>query len=283
MALKDLFLEVQGLTTHLFCMGEGEQAILLLHGGGVDSARLSWEPIIPALAKTHRVYAPDLPGYGDSAHPDIPYTMAFYIDFVTALLDTLNLTRVTVAGVSMGGGIAIGLTLTHPERVQRLIPVDSYGLQRFAPAHRWSYWLVQLDWLNRLTWWIITRHPALAKASLQQVFYDPRKIDFDLMNAVWEEVRKPHAGRAFRAFQRHEVLKNGLRTVYLDRLNEIKVPTLFVHGEHDRLVPLECAYEAHRRLSGSQLTILPQCGHWPQRENPSAFIQALMAFLSTIS
>jgi pimeloyl-ACP methyl ester carboxylesterase len=280
MIVKDLYLEVQGLTTHLLSAGEGERAILLLHGGGVDSARLSWEPILPALAETHCVFAPDLPGYGDSARPDIAYTMAFYIDFVTALLDALNLTRVTVAGVSMGGGIAIGLTLTHPERVNHLVPVDSYGLQRVAPAHRWSYWLVHQDWLNRLTWWIITRHPALAKASLQQIFYDPRKIDAALMNAVWEEVRKPHAGRAFRAFQRHEVLKNGLRTVYLDRLGEIKAPTLFIHGEYDRLVPLECAREAHQLLPGSQLVILPRCGHWPQREDPSGFVRALQAFLS---
>ncbi|WP_299025238.1 alpha/beta hydrolase [uncultured Thermanaerothrix sp.] len=278
--LQHQWVEVEGLRIHLLCAGAAAETILLLHGGGIDSAWLSWQPIIPTISENYRVLAPDLPGYGESARPDISYTMAFYVDFVAALLEVLRLERVTLVGVSMGGGIAIGLTLAHPERVRRLVPVDSYGLQRQAPAHRWSYWLVHLEGLNRLTWGLMARSRSLVRLSLQQIFHDPRKVDAALVEAVFEEVRKPHAGRAFRSFQRHEVLKAGLRTVYLERLGEIRAPTLFIHGEHDPLVPLAAAREAHQRLPGSRLAVLPHCGHWPQREDPTTFSQILRGFLA---
>ncbi|KPL83972.1 hypothetical protein SE15_01860 [Thermanaerothrix daxensis] len=278
--LTHQWVEVEGLPIHTLRAGSGKDTILLLHGGGTDSAWLSWQPILLDLAERHHVLAPDLPGYGESARPDIPYTMEFYINFVAKLLDALGLERASLVGISMGGGIAIGLTLAHPERVQRLVPVDSYGLQRQAPGHRWSYWFVRLETLNRFTWWLMARSRFLVRVSLQQIFYDPHKIDHALLEAVLQEVRKPHAGRAFRSFQRHEVLKTGLRTVYLERLGEISVPTLFIHGEHDPLVPLAAAREAHQRLPGSRLAIIPRCGHWPQREEPVTFCRVLGMFLA---
>jgi pimeloyl-ACP methyl ester carboxylesterase len=274
------YLTFKGLRAHIIVAGDSHaQPVVLLHGGGTDSARLSWDPVIPALAPGFRVFAPDLPGYGESACPSVDCTMAFYIDVLNDLLEALELDRVTLVGISMGGGIAIGYTLEHPQRVARLVAVDSYGLQRQAPGGRWGYYLVRWDWLNRLSWALMARSRALVRASLQQLFANPQVVDEALVNAVMEEVRRPNAGYAWRSFQRSEVLPGGLRTLYLDRLGEIRVPTLFIHGAQDRLVPLACAQEAHRLLPGSRLVILPGCGHWPQRENPQAFNEVLLGFL----
>jgi len=261
-AVRHQCLTIRGLRTHILGAGDDNaQPVVLLHGGGTDSARLSWDPVIPALAQGFCVFAPDLPGYGESACPNVDCTMAFYIEFLDNLLEVLDLDQVTLVGVSMGGGIALGYALEHPRRVARLVAVDSYGLQRRAPGGRWGYYLVRWDWLNRLSWVLLARSRALARASLQQLFANPRAVDEALVDAVLEEVRRPDAGHAWRSFQRSEVLPNGLRTVYLDRLSEICVPTLFIHGARDRLVPLACAQEAHRRLPGSRLVILPDCGH----------------------
>jgi len=279
--IEDTWVKVEGINTHLFTAGEEGETVVLLHGGGTDSAWLSWQPVILALSPRFRVIAPDLPGYGKSDTPQISYTLDTYIDFVKRLLDQLGVARVTLAGVSMGGGIAIGFTLAYPERVLRLVPVDTYGIQRRYPGGLWGYILVRMEWLNRFSWWLLGRSRALTRASLQQIFHDPSALPNDLVNEVYEEIRRPKAGVAFRSFQRHEILKNGLRTVFLDRLGEIEAETLFIHGENDRLVPLECAREAHARLPGSRLEIIPACGHWSQREKPQDFNRILLNFLES--
>ena len=93
-------------------------------------------------------------------------------------------------------------------------------------------------------------------------------------------LKKPYAGRAFTRQQRDEDLLTGLRTVYLERLPEIKVPTLILHGQYDAAVPLACAEEAHQLIAGSQLEIIPDAGHWPQREKPQVFLNAVLEFLN---
>lgn len=279
--IEDTWIKVGEINTHLFTAGEEGESVVLLHGGGTDSAWLSWQPVILALSPRFRVIAPDLPGYGKSDTPRISYTLEFYIDFVKRLLDQLGVARATLAGVSMGGGIAIGFTLAYPQQVQRLVPVDTYGIQRRYPGGLLGYYLVRMGWLNRFSWWLLGRSRTLTRASLQQIFYDPSALPDDLVNEVYEEIRRPEAGLAFRSFQKHEVLKNSLRTIFLDRLGEIEAETLFIHGENDRLVPLECAREAHARLPGSRLEIIPACGHWPQREKPQDFNRILLNFLES--
>ncbi|GAP10060.1 predicted hydrolase [Bellilinea caldifistulae] len=279
--IEDTWVKVDHLNIHLYTAGEEGETIVLLHGGGLDSAWLSWQPVILALSTRFRVIAPDLPGYGKSDTPQIDYTLDYYIDFVRRLLDQLDVERPTLAGISMGGGIAIGFALAHPQRVNRLVPVDSYGIQRKYPGGLWGYYLVRMEWLNRFSWWLLGRNRALTRASLQQIMYDPNALSDDLINEVYEEIRRPRAGMAFRSFQRHEVLRDGVRTCYLDRLKEIQAETLFIHGENDRLVPVECAREAHARLPGSRLEVIPACGHWPQREKPDEFNRILLDFLQT--
>lgn len=279
--IEDTWIKVGEINTHLFTAGEEGESVVLLHGGGTDSAWLSWQPVILALSPRFRVIAPDLPGYGKSDTPRISYTLEFYIDFLKRLLDQLGVARATLAGVSMGGGIAIGFTLAYPQQVQRLVPVDTYGIQRRYPGGLWGYYLVRMEWLNRFSWWLLGRSRTLMRTSLQQIFYDPSALSDDLVNEVYEEIRRPEAGLAFRSFQKHEVLKNSLRTIFLDRLGEIEAETLFIHGENDRLVPLECAREAHAILPGSRLEIIPACGHWPQREKPQDFNRILLNFLES--
>ncbi len=106
--------------------GSDGSPVLLLHGGGVDSALISWNEIIPLLAERHRVIAPDLPGYGLSAKPKVDYTQEYYLDFLGKFLDALHLERASLAGLSLGGGLSLGFTLEHPQRVDKLILVDSY-------------------------------------------------------------------------------------------------------------------------------------------------------------
>ncbi len=279
--IEDTWFKVGDLNIHCYVAGEDGEAVVLLHGGGTDSAWLSWQPVILALSTRFRVIAPDLPGYGKSDTPHVQYSLNYYIQFLHQFLERLELECVSLVGVSMGGGIGIGFALAYPQRVQRLVPVDSYGIQRQYPGGLWGYYLVRMEWLNRFSWWLLGRNRNLVRSSLQQIFYDPNALPETLVNEVFEEVHRPKAGMAFRSFQRFEVLRHGLRTVYLDRLSEIEAETLFIHGEKDRLVPVECAREAHAHLPGSRLEVIADCGHWPQREKPDEFNRILLDFLLT--
>lgn len=255
---------------------------MLLHGAGADSARLSWGEVIAPLAESgHRVFAPDLPGYGESDRPDMAYNTGFYVNFVESLLDMLGLEQTSLMGLSMGGAITIGSALKFPNRIQRLALIDSYGIQRKVSAHFISWLMVITPGVMESTWALERRYPSMARWAASSIFYDPKDISEGLMDELFTEAQKPYAGRAFTRYQRDEVYWNGLKTVYLERLHEIQAPVLIVHGRNDTAVPLVCAEEAHRLIPGSQLHVIDQAGHWVQREKPEEFLQTVIEFFNT--
>jgi pimeloyl-ACP methyl ester carboxylesterase len=127
MIVEERKMEVEGLPTRYLTAGEGPP-LLLLHGVGDDA--LDWRWVMPALASYHRVYAPDLPGSGNSAKPLPDYSPAFFTRFVGALLDALEVDRAAVVGNSLGSLVSLRLALSTPERVTALGLVDSAGLGR---------------------------------------------------------------------------------------------------------------------------------------------------------
>ena len=250
-----------------------------LHGGGTDSSGLSWGLLLPELVQTHIVIAPDWPGYGQSERTPRPYyTQEYYLDFLESFLEALQIERLSLAGISMGGGLALGFALRHPERVGHLALLDSYSLAERAPYHLLSYLFVRMGWLNRLSWAWVRRSRSLAGYSLRSIFHDPKRITPELVDQVYAEIRRPYPGRAFEAFQRSELLPGRLRTVYMPRLSELRLPVLLVHGEHDPLVPLQAARQAQARLPDARLEVIPGCGHWPQRERPDLVNPLLVEF-----
>jgi pimeloyl-ACP methyl ester carboxylesterase len=270
-------------TLSVICAGRQGPPVLLLHGGGTDAAALSWGPLIADLGRDYRVIAPDLPGYGCSPWADVPHTPDYYVNLIVRLLDTMEVDCATVIGVSMGGGIALGLGLQAPERVHALVPIASYGLQRMAPLHRVSWLAVQADIGTEGTYRLLARNRWLMRQSVAAIFGEPRRLTTDLVDELQLLMAQPGVGRAFRAFQRAEVGRHGLRTVYMDQLGRIRAPTFYIHGTHDTLVPVACAQEAQRRTPGALLYLLRRVGHWPQREVPLAFNQLVRAFLQRIA
>jgi pimeloyl-ACP methyl ester carboxylesterase len=116
-----------GMAIRYLEAGDGPP-LVLLHALG-ESA-LDWRWVMPALSRTHRVYGPDLPGFGDSDKPAADYTPAFFGHFVAAFLDTLRVERAAVVGNSLGGLAALRLALSDPSRVVALGLMASAGLGR---------------------------------------------------------------------------------------------------------------------------------------------------------
>ena len=278
--VQEIWLDVDGMRIHCLTAGESGSPVILLHGGGIDSATLSWGEVIVPLSTHHRVFAPDLPGYGLSDRPDIQYTMDFYVSFVQHLLDVLHLEKVSLIGLSLGGAIALALTLRSPIRAEKLVPVDTYGIQDKVAAHRLSYLYVHLPCLDELSYWLMGKSRSMVRwILLAGLIYNPAHLSDELIDRVYQTAREPRAGKAFISLQRSDVRWNGLRSNFTARLHEITVPTLMVHGAQDRAVPLAYAKLAHALMPKSELYIMQGCRHWPPRENPEEFNRVVGDFL----
>jgi pimeloyl-ACP methyl ester carboxylesterase len=274
-------ISVDGTDVRVYVAGPDEgRPILLLHGGGMDATGVSWKKAFPALSETHRVYALDWPGYGES--DPVPETKTphvdYYVDVLGAVLSELELLEVTLVGISKGGGIALGYTLDRPARVSRLCLVDSYGLGGEVPGGKLGAAYVKAPKLLEATWWAMKRSRRVTRASMENLV-NPANLDEEFVDDAVREVQRPNAGDAYRRFQRAEVGWRGLRTNYADRMSELPVPTLFVHGEDDDLIPLEQSKAAADTAPVADLFTLADCVHWPPREHPEAFVARLDAWL----
>ena len=275
--------DVDGLTVRCHVDGPEEGSpIVLVHGAGSDAAGMSWKEVFPALAESHRVYAMDLPGYGESDRVpgDIPPTIDFYVERLDTLLEELGVVDATLVGISKGGGIALGYTLEYGERISRLVLVDSYGLGDRVPGGRSTAVMVRIPKLMEGSWWAMKKSRKLLRANLANVIHEGNLTD-DIVEDAHREVRRPNSGDAYIRFARAEMHLSGPRTNYEDRLDELPVPTLFVHGEDDPLIPKELSQRAADRAPVADLFTLEQCGHWTTREHPEAFVSRLEAWLET--
>jgi len=267
--VTDGALRVDGSRIHYREAGEGSP-VVLLHGGIIDAAAVSWPPVIDRLAPEHHVVAPDLLGYGESDLPPGPYSIPRHAGVVADVLDALDIGPVTLVGLSMGGGVAIQVALDRPDLVARLAPIDPYGLDCALPNGRLSYALAQVQLLNKLAVAAFRRSRRLTRASLGGLVHDLDSLAPAAVDAVYREVQRPTAGAAFRRFRDGEVTRDGYRTTFTDRFAELSVPTYFLHGAHDGLFPVAWARRAAERVPDAELTVLDDCAHWAPRENPDA-------------
>jgi 4,5:9,10-diseco-3-hydroxy-5,9,17-trioxoandrosta-1(10),2-diene-4-oate hydrolase len=235
--------------------------------------------VLPGLANTHRVYAPDLPGFGESAKPLDDYSPAFFARFVAAFLDALEIERTVVVGNSLGGIIALRLALSEPDRVTALILVDSAGLGREV-----NYALRQPTVPGQgelLVAWGKTPAGATGRAWLRVplLFAHPERVPPKWLEEQQRLTQLPGFLEAVIAALRAQIDLAGQREVLLDRLPQLQMPTLVVWGSSDRIFPESQAQEAVSRLEYGSLELIPDCGHLPHIECPDDFLAALGPFL----
>jgi pimeloyl-ACP methyl ester carboxylesterase len=279
--IDQTWLEVDSLHIHCLAAGQSGSPVILLHGGGMDSASISWGAEIAPLSAHHRVLAPDLPGYGESDKPAVEYTLDYYAHFLSHLLDALHLDKASLVGLSLGGGIALSFTLNYPTRVDKLVLVDTYGIQDKVAWHRSSYLFIHIPYLQELSYRLLGSSRSMLRWGLLAggIVHDPRHLSRELIDEVYRQAHTPQRGMAFTSTQKNDMTWHGLRSDMTGRLHEITVPTLLIHGAQDRAVPLSYAQKAHALIKNSELVILQDCGHWAQREKPEEFHQVVSTFL----
>src|ERR1700737_754287 len=144
--------------------------LLLIHGLGHSST--AWLRSIPRLAERYHVFAPDLPGYGQSAAPDVRYDPAFFGRFVAAFASALVLDRVDAAGNSLGALALMLAALEQPQTIRRLVLADPLGFTKppVPPLDEAVLTIIAL-WLS------FPRTRALIRAGYATSFFDPKQLD----------------------------------------------------------------------------------------------------------
>jgi pimeloyl-ACP methyl ester carboxylesterase len=253
--------------------GQGHP-VVLLHGLGATKA--SFLPTLGALAPGHRVIAVDLPGFGDSVKPLLAsYDAAFFARAVVALLDAAGLARAALVGNSMGGRVALEVGLREPRRVDRLVLL--------APS---------LAWLRDRRWASLLRVVPPQLGFLQPA--PPAAVDAIVRRLVpganggWTAAGVDEFLRSYLDRRGRAAFYAAARNIYLEephgpdgfwtRLPRLDVPSLFVWGRRDAIVPLGFARHVRRALPAAQHLEL-NCGHVPQLERPAEVHRAMAAFL----
>ena len=276
-AVEEHNVEIDGLPIRYLAAGEGPPMVLL-HGAG-DNA-LDWRWVMPALATTHRVYAPDLPGSPDSARPPADYSPAFFGRFVAGFLDALGIERAAMVGNSLGGLVALRLALSEPARVTDLVLVDSAGLGRAVNP---AFMSVNVPGLVEaaMPFWRtpIGAHQRAWGRTALLFAHPPGSVPREWLAEQRRLAQSPGYLEAHLSVLRALVRPLGQREVLVDRLSLLKMPTFVVWGERDQVFPESHAREAVARLREGSLAVIPDCGHMPHVECPERFLAALDGFL----
>jgi pimeloyl-ACP methyl ester carboxylesterase len=272
----DLYTLVNGVNTRYWQLGADGTNVILLHGG--NGSIEFWLYNIANLARYHRVYAIDMVGSGKSDRPEASYSLTYQAEFLDSFLVTLNIGTATLIGNSMGGGVALEFTRLYPDRVDKLVLVDSMGFGKdISPGIRLITLPAIVNLLRPGRWMI----PAMLRSNFDRS---------DRLPPAWIELRYPifalpGRNRVILRLGQSNFNLHGVRPeVYqpiLDSLANITQPTLIIWGDRDRIIPVKHAYIAAAGLPNSQLQIFSNCGHHPYLEYPEQFNRSVLEFLAT--
>jgi pimeloyl-ACP methyl ester carboxylesterase len=233
--------------------------LVFIHGWTANRHR--WDDQLDHFAARYRVISLDLRGHGDSDLTRDKYTIGGLAREVLALLDGLGVYRFVAVGHSMGGMIALTLALEHPDRVERLVVVDSVSCMMYSRYRRFLILLSRLLPFRTFVALNIRRafkpgFPATEIAHyVAQAQSTPRQVTMG----------------CFAAMRRFDIL---------DRAGELELPMLILHGFYDVQFPLRQALRMAVRVPDSSVKVL-STGHEAPAEDPQAVTRAVESFLRT--
>jgi pimeloyl-ACP methyl ester carboxylesterase len=254
--------------------------VILLHGlGGTNASML---PLLADLARDHRVIAPDFPGFGASGAPHWRYRAGELTAWLGEFAAAVDAVPATIIGNSLGGRVAIEAGLTSPQIASRLVllcPSPAFRrMRQFVPV-------VKLVQPGAMLLPFPTPHRAVVM-SIRSIFAEP-----DRLPDAWYDSAADEHLRVMRHYRHRRAFYSAMREIYLDaaygedgfwdRLPSLEVPSLFIWGDRDWLVPASFSHYVTDALPQMQSVVLEDCGHVPQFEQPDETAALVRGFLSS--
>jgi pimeloyl-ACP methyl ester carboxylesterase len=272
------YLELHGDRIAYRDAGQGD-VLLFIHGMAGSSA--TWRAVLPQLAKKYRVIAPDLLGHGESDKPRGDYSLGAFAVWLRDFLDELGITRATVVGQSLGGGVAMQFVYQHPDYCERLVLISSGGLGPdvgvilrllSAPGAEFVLPIIApkpvLQVGNKVKSW-------LSSAGIQS----PRGAE---MWSAYSSLADRQTRQSFLRTLRSVVDYRGQAVSALSRLKlQGELPVMAIWGEKDDIIPVEHVYAAQAARAGSRVEVLPDVGHFAQVEAPMQVVNLIEDFIAT--
>ena len=271
------YVQVEGVGyVHYVTAGQGPP-LVLLHG--LSASYITWYQNISALSEGYTVYAPDLPGHGDTAKPDIAYNLETGETFVQGFLDAVGLDKVVLAGNSIGGLLTWVAARRRPERCLGLVLSAPVGIGRELA---WPLKMMAIPVVGTL---MLSLEKRSKDGFMKRLFSHPERVDPTVYQELQRARKLPGHFRATVRAMRNGATLTGVRpslVLFNDEDSSFPVPTLLTWGEGDRILPVEQAHRVARLAPGVEVHVWADCGHWPHMENADGFNRVTLDFLERI-
>lgn len=277
-AVKKVKLPTSGYTIAFTDEGRGDKTIIFIHGLG--SYLQAWIKNVEDLKKDYRCISIDLPGYGKSSKEPHSGQMTFYAGIIKELMAELDLRKVTLAGHSMGGQIAVTTALLYPELVENMILVDPAGFESFTKGQKqWFRNVMTYDGVR------LTTAEAIQNNLATNFYRLPKDAEFMITDRLAMRTASDFGGYCYAVVQS---VSGMVDNPVIDYLQDIKVPTLIFFGENDNLIPnrflnpgftTTIAKQGAEKIKNSKLILVPKCGHFMMFEHAETFNKETKIFM----
>lgn len=240
--------DIDGIPLHYFYAGRSDGTpIVLVHGLGSSSE--VWAGVMPLLSRQFRVYAPDMPGHGETPLVPEGTNIRANVLYLKRFIDKLGYSRVTLAGNSLGGWIATRFALDYPDHVHHLYLLNSAGLIRE----------------NFISPYAEDR--GMAKRSIDSMLGVSLPLPGFILDSVVRNSQMPAYSGFIHNYDAQEELDNDLA--------QVQTPTTIIWGVKDGLFPINYANEFHAGIANSELILLRKTGHIPQLQAPLKVVRII--------
>jgi len=276
------FMDINGVDVHYQeIQTDRETLIILLHGFG--SSTYSWQKVMEPFATFGSVLAYDRPGFGLTErvlpYEDVdtnPYLLEYQSQILMAFIESKNAEKIILVGNSAGGTVALQTALAYPGRIDALILI-SPAVYGSGGAPKWIKPLLNLPQMDRLGPVLVRTIRERGLEILELAWSDPEKIsEEDLQN-----YQKPLSVDRWDVGLWEFTKANGENDIAA-RTSEIKMPVLVITGADDKIIPAEQSIQLASELTNSTLVVIPACGHVPQEECPTDFMNAVDTFIDNL-
>jgi pimeloyl-ACP methyl ester carboxylesterase len=271
-------------TVRLLRGGSGlDVPVVLIHGGGINNAAITWHAVFAHIAEDRQVLALDLPGFGATEGLPVEGSPDLIADQVIAIVRAAGVNRAVFAGLSLGGDVALHLALRHAEAVAGLILIAPGGLED-----------LKRNRVRQLSAWAGSHLPSQVRAALgragslfirryaRRMVYDRASIPAAILKELVREARRWGARVGDASYNRETIGPTRMRNDLLPEVFRITAPTLFLQGDNDLLVDPQTSVAAAELMANAEVVLIGQCGHWVQLEAPDVFLTEVGPFLDRI-
>ncbi|MFM8874539.1 MAG: alpha/beta fold hydrolase [Anaerolineae bacterium] len=273
------FIEINGVNIHYKEAGVGERTFILLHPFG--GSTYSWREVIDEFAQYGKVIAYDRPAFGLTERPlpgdweENPYGMKANVEILRELLDSMGVEKAVLVGNSAGGGVAVAFALEYPERIDELILVDpGVGGGRGPQFPAWALpvmWTPQMRHLGPL---MMRDYQESLPRTLERGWFDQTKLTNEIRERHLQILKIKNWDKAF-----YELTFAPAYPELRPLLPNLTVPVLVVAGQEDRLIRSWYFEAVATEIPEATLNLIPQCGHMPQEECPTEFMEVVLKYL----